>query len=296
MNRRYIPQKKRERPALWSKGTMPYFFIGLVVLLFSIPFWVRISGNLLVVDDVYDSVECGLVITAEGGLEAGYSALVEDLGAMDIKRVILSGSPILKSVSAADIALNELKLEEFDKDRLYYFYHDAETLLEEAEIIIPFLRTKEVKEVVLYTRKHMSGRVKHIYESLAKGNPRFVVRYHSEESFNPKAWIHSSQSRLQWATEWAAYLMNTLELLLYSPTFESEIKVYNYTSGYSVRTKDSDIDVDDSLLEDIPIIREREEENLIEPIDTVTVDTLADQQALDSALVDTLTQDSSLFQ
>ncbi len=251
MNRRYIPVKQK-KTIQRRKVKVPYAIFVLVFLVLAIPFGARLSGYFLVQDDSYKSVECALLVTAEGSLESGYTAILDDMKSITIDRAILSGSSILKLVSTADVALNELKYEDFDKDKLFYFYHDAKTLVDEAAYIIPFLRKKGVDTVVVYTAKHMSSRVKYIYNSLAQGDPHILVSYSASELYNPKAWIHNNESRKLWAEEWAKYILNVFELM-FDRSLDSEIKVFNYESGYSVRTKDSEVIIDDSLLEDIPV-------------------------------------------
>lgn len=201
-------------------GRLPrflFFLFFFALFLYSVLRW---SGHFLVKDDLYTHVPWVVVLEGQGRHMERSDHAAQLLMQKKVDSVVVCGSPIFRDQNAGYYYIQDmLRQGDVDAGRIYLLRHFDRSTLEEAYTIIPELRKRGADTVLLITANSATRRAAMLFNTLANGNPHFLVEDISDAYYQPDTWYQSREARKIWLREWLAIIYAWFELR-WTPSLE----------------------------------------------------------------------------
>lgn len=146
-------------------------------------------GRALIVEDPLHPADAILVLGGESrkGHRVMHAAGLYQRGLAPL--LVLSGTPIGFRTHEAEIMQRHAESLGVPADRILAVMHDAESTREEAGEVVPVLKARGLKEVILVTSNYHTARAKRIFEKVAgPEGPRFLASPARDGLFDPDGW------------------------------------------------------------------------------------------------------------
>ena len=151
----------------------------LVALAFAVPMGLNVLGAALITDDPLHTADAILVLAGDSreGDRVQHAVGLFKRGLAPL--LVLSGNPIGFRTHEAEIRQRHAEFLGVPADRILAVKHDSDSTREEAEVIVPILQRKGMKE----------ARAKRIFEQAAgRYGPHFLASPVDDGLFKPEGW------------------------------------------------------------------------------------------------------------
>jgi uncharacterized SAM-binding protein YcdF (DUF218 family) len=208
--RTYRTRKKKEA---FFRRMLGFWLLlpGLLILLFLSAF-VWKAGNLLVYGDDFEHVEWALVLDGQSRDCERTEAAVDLFVQNKIDTLLLSSVRIFKTRYGSEFLIPDLIKQGLPRDNIFELRHDSYSTLDEAALAIGQFRLLDLDTVLLITSNYHSARTRFIYNSLAKGNPHFLLYPAPYEGYDADAWWASRNGFKTFILEFTKYFASRLEV------------------------------------------------------------------------------------
>ena len=172
----------------WAKRLLGAVLI-LLVLAFAGPIGLNAMGAALVTDDPLHPADAILVLGGESrqGDRVMHAVKLFKRGLAPL--LVLSGTPVGFRTHEADIMRRHAEFLGVPQARILTVKHDSDSTKEEAEAVVPILKGRGLKEVILVTSNYHTARAKRIFERTAgPSGPHFLVSSVDDGLFKPEGW------------------------------------------------------------------------------------------------------------
>lgn len=103
--------------------------------------------------------------------------------------LVVSGTPVGFRTHEAEIMRRHAEFLGVPAERILALKHNADSTREEAGLVVPMLRSRGLKEVILVTSNYHTARAKRIFTKAAgPSGPTFLASPVHEGSFDPDHW------------------------------------------------------------------------------------------------------------
>lgn len=103
--------------------------------------------------------------------------------------LVVSGTPMGFRTHEAEVMQRHAEFLGVPAERILAVKHNAESTREEADIVVPVLRGRGLKEVILVTSNYHTARAKRIFAKAAgPSGPTFLASPVQENNFEPEGW------------------------------------------------------------------------------------------------------------
>ena len=103
--------------------------------------------------------------------------------------LVVSGTPVGFRAHEAEIMQRHAEFLGVPPARILAVKHNADSTREEADVVVPLLKSKGLKEVILVTSNYHTARAKRIFTKAAgSSGPTFLASPVHEDSFEPEGW------------------------------------------------------------------------------------------------------------
>lgn len=103
--------------------------------------------------------------------------------------LVVSGTPMGFRTHEAEVMQRHAEFLGVPAERILAVKHNAESTREEADIVVPVLRGRGLKEVILVTSNYHTARAKRIFTKAAgPSGPTFLASPVPENNFEPEGW------------------------------------------------------------------------------------------------------------
>jgi uncharacterized SAM-binding protein YcdF (DUF218 family) len=188
----------------------PRFFLLFLVVLLVVSFlarswWLPAVGYALIHDDGPGKADIAVVLAGDsrGHRIIRAAELVRD-GYVPI--VLVSGPQGSYGFHESDLAIRYIENRGFPAEWFVALPHEALSTREEAAIILPELRRRNVKRFLLVTSNYHSARARRIFlaaERANGGGPEIRVVAAPDHFFAPDSWWHTRESQKIVFFEWS---------------------------------------------------------------------------------------------
>ncbi|HEV8540601.1 MAG TPA: YdcF family protein [Nitrospiraceae bacterium] len=164
---------------------------GLVLLsiMLAAPIGLEALGRALIADDPLHQADAILVLSGESRKGDRVQRAVDLYKQGLAPLLVLSGTPAGFRTHEAEIMQRHAEYLGVPSDHILTVKHDADSTKEEAEAVVPILKAKGLKEVILVTSNYHTGRAKRIFAKAAgPAGPRFLASPTDDGLFNPDGW------------------------------------------------------------------------------------------------------------
>jgi uncharacterized SAM-binding protein YcdF (DUF218 family) len=147
------------------------------------------AGRALITDDPLHPADAILVLGGETrkGDRVMHAAGLYERGLAPL--LMLSGTPLGFRTHEAEVMQRHAESLGVPADRILTVMHDADSTREEAGVVVPILKARGLKEVILVTSNYHTARAKRIFEKVAgPGGPRFLASPARDDTFDPNGW------------------------------------------------------------------------------------------------------------
>ena len=161
----------------------------LIVLAASATFGLDAAGRALIVEDPLHPADAILVLGGETrqGDRVAHAVKLYKQGLAPL--LVISGTPVGFRVHEAEIMQRHAEFLGVPPDRILAVKHNADSTREEADVVVPLLKSRGLKEVILVTSNYHTARAKRIYTKAAgAAGPTFLASPVHEDSFDPDGW------------------------------------------------------------------------------------------------------------
>jgi uncharacterized SAM-binding protein YcdF (DUF218 family) len=177
----------------------------LVLLFLARSWWLPLVGYALIHDDGPAKADIAVVLAGDfyGHRIVKAGELVRD-GYVPL--VLVSGPEGIYGVHESDLAIPLAVRHGFPAEWFAAFPNQAHSTLEEAEVILPELRRRNVKSFLLVTTDFHTARARRIYLKVERdqgGGPQFRTVAAPDEFFRPDSWWHNRQAEKTVFFEWS---------------------------------------------------------------------------------------------
>ena len=172
----------------WAKWLL-WAVLILVVLAFASPVGLKALGAALITDDPLHPADAILVIGGESrqGDRVMHAVKLFKRGLAPL--LVLSGTPLGFRTHEADVMRRHAEYLGVPPARILTVKHDSDSTREEAEVVMPILKRRGLKEVILVTSNYHTARAKRIFQRAAgPSGPRFIVSSVDDGQFKPEDW------------------------------------------------------------------------------------------------------------
>lgn len=180
----------------WRNGRSPsmgrrlLWWGGILVLaVLTVSLGLEAAGRALITEDPLRPADAILVLGGETrkGDRVMHAAGLYQGGLAPL--LVLSGTPIGFRTHEAEVMQRHAESLGVPADRILTVMHDADSTREEAGVVVPFLQSRGLKEVILVTSNYHTGRAKRIFEKVAgPAGPRFLASPVRDGMFDPNGW------------------------------------------------------------------------------------------------------------
>jgi len=161
----------------------------LVALAFAVPTGLNALGAALIADDRLHPADAILVLGGESreGDRVRHAADLFKRGLAPL--LVLSGTPLGFRTHEADVMRRHAEFLGVPPARVLTVKHDTDSTREEAGVVVPILKRRGLKEVILVTANYHTARAKRIFERAAgPDGPRFLASPVDDGLFKPEGW------------------------------------------------------------------------------------------------------------
>ncbi|HZC67031.1 MAG TPA: YdcF family protein [Nitrospirales bacterium] len=161
----------------------------LVALAFAVPIGLNALGAALIVDDPLHPADAILVLAGESREGDRVRHAVELFKRGLAPLLVLSGTPMGFRTHEADVMRRHAEYLGVPPVRILTVRHDSDSTKEEAGVVVPILKRRGLKEVILVTANYHTARAKRIFEGAAGPyGPHFLASPVDDGLFNPERW------------------------------------------------------------------------------------------------------------
>ena len=173
------------RWAKWLLGAV----LSLVVLPFAVSMGLNALGVALITDDPLHPADAILVLGGESrdGDRVQHAVKLFKRGLAPL--LVLSGTPMGFRTHEVDIMRRHAEFLGVPPARILSVKHDSDSTKEEAGVVVPILKRRGLKEVILVTSNYHTARAKRIFEGAAgRSGPHFLASPVDDGLFEPDGW------------------------------------------------------------------------------------------------------------
>ena len=162
--------------------------------------WMAWMGRSLVSPDPNEPADIAVLLAGDmyGERMAAAASLVES---KFVPRVLVSGPRGVYDTWESDMAIDWAVKQGKPRDWFIPIHMDADSTVEEAKILIPWLREHQMKRIIVVTSNFHTRRSGLIWRSLAKDFDVRVAAAPSKE-FDPEQWWTTRRGRKTFVLEW----------------------------------------------------------------------------------------------
>ena len=146
-------------------------------------------GRALIVEDPLRPADAILVLGGETrqGDRVAHAVKLYRQGLAPL--LVVSGTPVGFRAHEAEIMRRHAEFLGVPAERILAVKHNAESTREEADAVVPVLKGKGLKEVILVTSNYHTARAKRIFTKAAgPSGPKFLASPVNEDNFDPEGW------------------------------------------------------------------------------------------------------------
>ena len=169
----------------WLLGAV----LSLVVLPFAVPLGLNALGAALITDDPLHPADAILILGGESrdGDRVQHAVKLFKRGLAPL--LVLSGTPMGFRTHEVDIMRRHAEFLGVPPARILSVKHDSDSTKEEAGVVVPVLKRRGLKEVILVTSNYHTARAKRIFERAAGPyGPHFLASPVDDGLFEPDGW------------------------------------------------------------------------------------------------------------
>ena len=163
--------------------------VVLIVLAASATFGLDAAGRALIAEDPLHPVDAILVLGGEtrDGDRVAHAVTLYKRGLAPL--LVVSGTPMGFRTHEAEVMQRHAEFLGVPAARILAVKHNADSTREEAEIVVPVLRGRGLKEVILVTSNYHTARAKRIFTKAAgPSGPTFLASPLRDDNFEPDGW------------------------------------------------------------------------------------------------------------
>ncbi|TAL11324.1 MAG: YdcF family protein [Nitrospirae bacterium] len=174
-----------------SRGMRRLLWVAVILLVLaaSAVFGLDAAGRALIVEDPLHSADAILVLGGETreGDRVAHAVQLYKRGLAPL--LVVSGTPVGFRTHEAEVMQRHAEFLGVPAARILAVKHNADSTREEAAIVVPVLRGRGLKEVILVTSNYHTARAKRIFTKAAgPSGPSFLASPVHEDSFEPDGW------------------------------------------------------------------------------------------------------------
>jgi len=174
-----------------ARGVRRSFWVALVfsAVVMAAPLGLDALGTALITDDPLRPADAILVLAGESrqGDRVMHAVSLYKRGLAPL--LVLSGTPMGFRTHEAEVMQRHAKYLGVPSERIVAVKHESDSTRDEADVLVPFLRQRGAKEVILVTSNSHTGRAKRIFEKAAgPSGPRFLASPADDGTFDPIGW------------------------------------------------------------------------------------------------------------
>jgi len=161
----------------------------LVVGYLSHPIYLSAVGRALIVEDELHPADAILVLGGETrqGDRVAHAVKLYKRGLAPL--LVVSGTPMGFRTHEAEVMQRHAEFLGVPAERILAVKHNADSTREEADVVVPVLRSKGFKEVILVTSNYHTARAKRIFTKAAgSAGPTFLTSPVHDGNFEPEGW------------------------------------------------------------------------------------------------------------
>jgi len=161
----------------------------LVALAFAGPMGLKALGAALITDDPLHPADAILVLAGDsrGGDRVQHAVGLFKRGLAPL--LVLSGNPIGFRTHEADVMRRYAEFLGVPSTRILTVKQNADSTREEAKVVVPILKRRGLKDVILVTANYHTARAKRIFERAAGPyGPHFLASPVNDGLFEPEGW------------------------------------------------------------------------------------------------------------
>jgi uncharacterized SAM-binding protein YcdF (DUF218 family) len=148
-----------------------------------------VAARALVVQDPLHRADAILVLGGETrrGDRVAHAVTLYKRGLAPL--LVLSGVPAGFRAHEAEIMQRHAEFLGVPPERILAVKHDSDSTREEADVVVPVLKSRGMREVILVTSNYHTGRAKRIFTKAAgPDGPKFLASPVNEDNFDPDVW------------------------------------------------------------------------------------------------------------
>ena len=161
----------------------------LVALAYAVPMGLKALGAALITDDPLHPAGAILVLAGESreGDRVRHAVQLFKRGLAPL--LVLSGTPMGFRTHEADVMRRHAEFLGVPSTRILTVKQNGDSTKEEAGVVVPILKRRGLKEVILVTSNYHTARAKRIFERTAGPyGPHFLASPVNDGLFEPDGW------------------------------------------------------------------------------------------------------------
>jgi len=161
----------------------------LVALAYAVPMGLKALGAALITDDPLHPAGAILVLAGESreGDRVRHAVQLFKRGLAPL--LVLSGTPMGFRTHEADVMRRHAEFLGVPSTRILTVRQNGDSTKEEAGVVVPILKLRGLKEVILVTSNYHTARAKRIFERAAGPyGPHFLASPVNDGLFEPDGW------------------------------------------------------------------------------------------------------------
>jgi uncharacterized SAM-binding protein YcdF (DUF218 family) len=161
----------------------------LVALAYAVPMGLKALGAALITDDPLHPAGAILVLAGESreGDRVRHAVQLFKRGLAPL--LVLSGTPMGFRTHEADVMRRHAEFLGVPSTRILTVRQNGDSTKEEAGVVVPILKRRGLKEVILVTSNYHTARAKRIFERVAGPyGPHFLASPVNDGLFEPDGW------------------------------------------------------------------------------------------------------------
>jgi uncharacterized SAM-binding protein YcdF (DUF218 family) len=166
-----------------------FLLVVLAGATWGVPWALEALGQRLIAEDPLHPAGAILVLGGETreGDRVAHAVQLYKRGLAPL--LVVSGTPMGFRTHEAEVMQRHAEFLGVPAERILAVKHNAESTREEADIVVPVLRGRGLKEVILVTSNYHTARAKRIFTKAAgPSGPTFLASPVAEENFTPEGW------------------------------------------------------------------------------------------------------------
>ena len=160
-----------------------------LALYFFHPVYLTALGRTLIAEDPLQKADAILVLGGETrqGDRVAHAVKLYQRGLAPL--LVLSGTPAGFRTHEAEIMQRHAEFLGVPAERILAVKHASDSTREEADVVVPVLKSKGLKEVILVTSNYHTARAKRIFTKAAgPSGPTFLASPVNEDNFELEGW------------------------------------------------------------------------------------------------------------